>query len=273
MQRRDHVAPADCPLSDGQLVSLLTNLIAHWKMDEASGDAIDAHSTHDGVENNGVASTSGVINGARQFIRANSENFAVPDHADLSPADQSFSVAAWVKIGDTTVGLQHIVDHKNASDDGFACYYNQTGTSFSLHVQGAGGATNLNHAGVNVSTATWYFVVWVYDHGNQLLKISVDGGAFETTAHTGGITATATDFYLGRYGGAATGYLDGELDSVSFWLDRVLSDADVDELYNGGAGLDYDDFDVAGEVTMGYIRPMISLTGYRPAVFAPGLAR
>lgn len=237
-------------------MALKTNLSAHWKLDEASGTRVDAHSSYDLTDNNTVASAAGKLGNAADFELANSEHLSVADAADLSPTDQSFSVAAWVQL-ESVNGTEHrhFVDHKNASDDGFACYYNNTNNNIAFHVKGSGGTTNLGHTQA-VSTATWYFVVWVYDHTNQLLKISVDGGAFETTAHTGGIFDTSTDFCLGKWGGGPAGYHDGLLDSVSFWLGRVLSDADVDELYNGGAGLDYDDWDAAAAFT-----PRICLMG------------
>ena len=55
-------------------MALIDSLGGYWKMDEASGDALDSHGSNNLTDNDTVAaSTDGKINGARDFEKGFSE--------------------------------------------------------------------------------------------------------------------------------------------------------------------------------------------------------
>ena len=83
-------------------MALTDNLISVWEMDEASGDAIDAHGSNDLTDTNTVAAAAGKINGARDFETGNSECFLLADNTDLSMGDIDFSITAWVQLESKT---------------------------------------------------------------------------------------------------------------------------------------------------------------------------
>lgn len=228
-------------------MALVDNLAAYYSLDEASGDAIDAHSTHDGTDTNTVGSAAGIVSNARSFTAASSEKFSVADHADLdfstamtiqawvypvSPAANQTIASKWFYatqgawtlsvVGADTNDIRMLI--ANALDD----------------AAGQSGDTTTNC----LPADTWTHVVVIYDgslSGNSnRLKIYVNGSQ-ETLSFTGTIPASlqnaATPLLLGDFGNLSR-YWNGRLDEMGFWA-RALTGAEVTELYNAGAGRDY----------------------------------
>lgn len=49
-------------------MAIIDNLVSYWKLDEASGNALDAHGSNTLIETSGaIAAAGGKINGARDF--------------------------------------------------------------------------------------------------------------------------------------------------------------------------------------------------------------
>jgi hypothetical protein len=97
-----------------------------------------------------------------------------------------------------------------------------------------------------LSTGTWYFVAGEWDGTNT--KLSVNGATFQTTSFSGTIHSNARAFDMGLISGSGNP-LDGRIDEVGIWMGRALTQTEVSQLYNGGAGLPYDSFGAAGTPT------------------------
>src|SRR5262245_58597574 len=80
-------------------MSLLDSLVSYWKLDEASGNALDAHGSNNLTEGGtgGVGTATGKINGGRDFESADSDIFTLADNADLSTGEIDFSFSLWYK--------------------------------------------------------------------------------------------------------------------------------------------------------------------------------
>lgn len=111
---------------------------------------------------------------------------------------------------------------------------------FKLDVDSNGGGTDTtvtaNTFGA-ISAATWYFVVAWHDSVSNQIGISVNGTA-DTAAHSAGVFDGTGPFAIGARVNATSDYWDGLIDEFGFWR-RVLSGAEITELYNAGAGRDY----------------------------------
>ena len=80
-------------------MSLLTDLVSYWKLDEASGDALDSHGTNNLTVNGSIGTAAGKIGSARDLESSGSDQyFSLADNASLSTGDIDFSVAGWVKF-------------------------------------------------------------------------------------------------------------------------------------------------------------------------------
>lgn len=229
-------------------MALTDDLVSYWKLDEASGDAIDAHSTNDLTDTNTVGAATGKINNGRDFEQGSQEHFSRADNADLSlGADTDFTFAGWMNIEDktfnstlvskgeptTTATLEYWLRY-NSGNDRF---------SFSTGNSSADAIVSANNLG-SPSTATWYFVVCWHDSGANKIFIQINNGTADEAAWSGGTWNGSGVFNLGGQVGSGV-KCDGIIDEVGFWK-RVLTSDERTSLYNGGAGLSYDNFTPAG---------------------------
>jgi concanavalin A-like lectin/glucanase superfamily protein len=238
-------------------VALIDNLISYWKLDEASGDALDAHGTNDLTETSGtIASATGKIGNARDFESADTEYFEIADNADLSTGDIDFTIAAWVNLESLTNGTIASKYETVGNQREYLFFYNANDHvtnnrfSFAVSSDGTGAALvtiDANNFGAP-STGTWYHVVAWHDSVSNQIGISVNAGTPDTASHSAGVFNSTTPFRLGAIfaGGGQFYQLDGLLDEVGFWK-RVLTSQERTDLYNGGSGLSYDDFDAGGD--------------------------
>lgn len=107
--------------------TLITDLAAYWKLDEASGTRSDSAGSSHLTDNNTVTQSSGRVGNAGQFTAANNEYLSVADNAALSSGDVDITVAGWIYLDATfehkgvlskgayTVDLEYFVEH--LSDD------------------------------------------------------------------------------------------------------------------------------------------------------------
>jgi hypothetical protein len=220
-------------------VALTDSLVSHWKLDEASGNAIDAHGTNDLTETDGtIGSAAGKLGNARDFEAADTEYFNKADNADLSTGDIDFTFAGWVQL-ESTGAAQAVFSKWPFANEYFLRY---DGSRF-VWLVGSGSAT-ANNLGAP-SSGVWYFFVAWHDSVNNIVGIQINNGTADTTSYSSGVTDAGAEFALGGKVDGGPEYLDGLLDSVSFWK-RVLTADEKTELYNGGTGLDYDDWDAGG---------------------------
>lgn len=224
-------------------MSLLDDLISYWKMDEASGDALDAHSTNDLTDTNTVAAGTGIINGGRDFEVGNSEYFNLADNAALSVGNIDFTFTAWVKL-ESKVADSSIVGKGGENDLPYNLDWGTTADRFRFRVSSATGFTNLTTATANnlgsPSLATWYFIVAWHDATANTINIQVNNGTADSAAYSAGSYDDTGAFRIGSFP-FYNNYFDGLIDEVGFWK-RILTTDEKTDLYNSGAGLSYDDF-------------------------------
>lgn len=228
-------------------MSLLTNLVSYWKLDEASGNALDSHSTNTLTENGtgGIASVAGKIVNARDFEFGDVDYFSLASNADVSLGDEDFTWAAWVNLESKPGALLTILSKYSSTTAEYALFWYNPTDRFAFECAGAGGANDAFANNFGAPTiGEWNHVVCWHDSVNNLLGISVNAGTADTVAYTHGVGTNAADFTLGKYGSLGFGF-DGLIDEVGLWK-RVLTSQERTDLYNGGAGLSYDSFGGGG---------------------------
>lgn len=218
-------------------MALSDNLIGYWPLDEASGNALDAHGSNDLTETSGtIGSTTGLITNARDFVASDSEWFSINDNADLSTGDIDFTIAMWVK-------------RDNYDRCGFGCktdewefmMTNDAYQQFIVRNGGSSGSVNWSSQWSTgaLLTGSWVFVVGWHDSVNNLVGLSLNNGTAVTTSYSSGVADTTGTFELGKYAHyTADFFFDGAICEVGFWK-RVLTSDERTELYNSGSGRDY----------------------------------
>jgi hypothetical protein len=221
-------------------MSLLDDLISYWKMDEASGAAIDSHGSNTLTDTNTVGAATGKVGGARDFELDNTEYFTINDNDSLSMGDIDFTLAAWVKLESTGVNRNIIAKYNVAGNmREYRLYYAQAVNRLQFEVSPDGGSsarTNANNLGAP-ALDTWYFIVAWHDSVNNELSIQVNNGDIDTIAHSTGVLAGTAPYRIGVSGSGFDAW-DGLIDEVGVWK-RVLTSDERAALYNGGGGVTY----------------------------------
>lgn len=232
-------------------MALKDNLIAHWKLDEASGTRFDSHGNNDLTNVNGTATSAKLATGWQGGTVTTDGYLFAADNAALSSGDSDFTFACWIWFHDIASTYVLFCKHNDAlaatEDFEYRLYFNSTLNRFLFDVGNdttSGTVVADNFGGLSANT--WYFVVCKHDSVNNEISIKVNDGTADTESYTGGSYDSNYRFYLGGQNDA--GFLVGILDSVSYWGRLTTSQEDTD-LYNAGAGLDYDDWDTTSYLT------------------------
>lgn len=269
-------------------MALIDSLVSYWKLDETSDGSgavtrEDIHSTNDLTDINTTPSATGKINNGADLEASSSEYLRITD-ASQSGLDLTgnFSFSVWINLESipSSGGAYPFISKRDSTTRQYMFRLDNVASVRKLFLfTGDGGGSN--EEGVSVdwepSTATWYHVAVTFNASDLSTRFYVNGAQQGTTQT---LTRTAGDgtaiFALGTVfsGGSPVVFFDGILDEVGVWS-KVLSDAEVTSLYNGGSGLAYPfatDYPLTadtGAFTLTYPNPT-SITSARQLIAALG---
>lgn len=232
--RRDVSAGIAAPAS-----TLLDGLISYWKLDEASGIAVDSVGSNTLTDNNTVTSAAGQVGSSRQFTLANSEYLSIASNASLQAGDIDFTISAWINATTFAAsGNAVVAKQSNNGDTGieYILFVDNSNTAY-LAVRIAGSTKLVTKGGL--TTGTWFHLIAWHDSIANTINIQVNDGTLASVATTASlVSVTTAEFRIGAR--ALVGneiYFNGQIDDVKFWK-RVLTIAERTEDYqNGLAGI------------------------------------
>ena len=206
-------------------IDLLSNLSAYWKLDESAGTP-RADSSGNGfalAESGTWTTVSGVISNAAKTTENVAGGLYVADAAALR-LSTNFTLCGWFKAA-FHVGIGNILFEK--------------GLEFRFITTYAGDYQfEARFSGLNVSINgqfpldQWNFVAIRIDSG--FVRVSINGGSDNTAAHGATPSAGTEDFVIGDRDNVFGG--ESYFDEIGVWQ-RVLTDAEIAQLYNAGAGI------------------------------------
>lgn len=200
------------PLSDNQMYKYL--------LTEASGTRNDTIGTNHLTDVNTVGTMAGPIGNAALFVSANSEVLTCADNAAISMGDTDMTICLFVYLntgGNNQMGLV------SRWGDGYEYRIWHDFSRFKFTCKGSNETTVTADTFGNVTTGVWYFVCCVHDKAADLIKISVNDGAFNTASHALGLNDSGATLRLGLHDGS---YLNGALYNVEGWK-RILSAGEI----------------------------------------------
>jgi hypothetical protein len=172
--------------------------------------------------------------GSRQFTTANSEYFNIASNSNLQTGATDFAFSMWV-YPDTSTGGMTLVS-KYTGSTGTSEYYVELNTSLKVVVRLSAASEEVVTSSGSLTEDAWNHVVVEHDNGTGI-RVTINGGVTETLALTGGNTEETVDFRVGSRSGSSV-FLNGRLSRLGFWK-KVLSSAELTQLYNDGVGLAY----------------------------------
>jgi hypothetical protein len=249
------VAAALFPLpASAQTLSLTTDLVAYWRLDETTGTRVDS------VGGNSLASANGVsyeldppdgnalIVSAASFAASSSQYLSTADSNDLSATGftaDSMTFTAWARLDDKSA-YRYIIS-KSATTE-YYIDYNPSEDRFRF---GWGDSYIFANSLGSPSINTWYFIVGWYDVDTDTINIAVNDGAPDSITPPGFNPSGNGDFLVGWQGNLGY-YMDGLIDEAGVWR-RVLTSEERTQLYNDGAGLSYPFGDVPVQDDLSWI--------------------
>ena len=217
--------------------------VAYYKLDEATGDAIDIISGNNGTVVGATQGATGKINTAYYFDGSN-------DYVNTPfnlPTGNNFTISYWQKAQTTISNLQcPIAQSSGVADNQIAFQYLSHDAPF-LCLAGPPLVRNIEDV-LNTNT-TWLHIVWVNDVGTNTIYVNgvlsrtrtvASGpsyGSYENTFSWAGLSTSNAGLEIGL-NEMNSRYFNGIVDEVGIW-GRALSPAEVADLWNDGAGLPY----------------------------------
>lgn len=226
----DYVAPVACNVSD-------TDLIAHWKLDEAASATVAEDATTNDNDGAVMGATSAATPATTPvFINTGSYDFdGVNDSIDMGSnvgnftVADSFSISAWIN---PALDFQnHAIYGNTWSSPGYLLRVtDQNKIRFILAQNGS------VYEGMDsgVLTPGWHHVTGVWDGAN--VKVYVDGVDASMTPIANGTVSTITTSahtFIGQTGQIGSAhYFDGMIDDVRVYGD-ALSESEIAALAAG----------------------------------------
>jgi hypothetical protein len=251
----DDVRIYDRALSDDDIEALyldgLENVVpddpvAHWKLDETSGNTIDdAVGSNDGAwndnDNDDVTeeTTAGVIDNALAFDGTD-DDVDIPDAAALDPGFP-ITLAAWVKPNAVGVKTNEVINKKcDSGNNGYRLRVGNAGagTDEIAFSWGDGAATYWEYTDPDpILAGTWQHIAVTYD--GTVVKMYYNGSSLpleSSGAHTEAIADNSSDLSIAGYQCSSLIYqFPGEIDDARIY-DRALSPLELAALYAEGEG-------------------------------------
>jgi len=226
----------------------IANLIAHWKMNDnaANTTVVDSRGSYNGTwsrntENDDVAGLAANTNTALNCTNAN-----YADCGDVTAFNYNtpFSVAVWVTARRSVVSKVSAGTNK-----GWEVFWSSSNSKMHiLLANDISGGKYIQRITDAISVATKHLVATYNGSGNRSgLKIYVNGVRADTT--DGGAASLSDSIILTdtlKIGNRTTSYINqGFMDDVRIY-NIELSQAQIDTIYNGGAGTEDETAPVSG---------------------------
>lgn len=214
-------------------MTLITNIVSYWKLDESSGNATDQVSSNTLTNNNTATYSSGKINNGVNVARASSQWLSITNGTQVGLGiTGNLTIAGWIKFSSLPTGLTYCMASKDATGNrGYSLNIATTTLQFSVNVTTAAVTWS-------PSTSTWYHVAIVYTAAGGTADFYINGSQ-QGTQQSGlptSIPTNTTTFNLGNDGFASL--FDGSFDEFGVWS-RSLSGSEISSLYNSGTGIQY----------------------------------
>ncbi len=236
------------------VITLLDNISAYWKLDEASGNATDSSGGGFTLTNtNTVAYGAAVINNGADFGSANTtkslNTTSTPLPLTTMTSNNPCSVSLWVNITTkpaiNTDACVWSANLKSASNFyGFRLYYHGGGASaegWAINIADNAGA-GTTYTSSTVSTGAWHHIVVTFDgtvsHTNTVYVDKVSVGTAVHTWGSGQFGTPTKQFQLGLADDSNNSPFSGKVDECSIYT-RVLTSDEINALYKYGIGLQY----------------------------------
>lgn len=219
-----------------QLPQPKDNLFGYYRLNEATGNGIDAYLGNNLIQHNGIVNSSGLIypiartfNGSTQYFDASSSTFGA-----IGPKEV-FSSIIWINLASKANYMAIMTKDDVGSNREYNVYYDVGNDTFTLELYNGGGSPTITLRTTNFGSPvinTWYMLYWEYNGSS--VKINVNNGPFNSVSFTSTPFSGGSTFNLGRWSNSSN-YYSGSMGPLRLYK-RTLTDAERTTFYDNGYG-------------------------------------
>jgi len=209
-------------------MALIDNIVSYWKLEEASGNRADAAGSNTLTDNNTVTNGAGIIDDGAYFASANSEYLSNGSPTGIPTGANARTFNFWFKAVSIGVAKSFFFFGAASTNNMQSCYNNGTFLSYN------GYGNDLEYNSASFSADTWYMITCKFDGTTAKLYVN----AAEVASGDKSSWNTSSGAFQMGVENTSNYFLNGAMDEFGIWS-RALSDAEITELYNSGAGLQY----------------------------------
>lgn len=222
--------------------SLLTGLVSYYTFDMISGTSADSTANNNDLTNNGVATfVPGKMGNAAHLVSGSNQGFDIADGSQSGlDITGDLSISLWHGIPPSAVGSVIIRKLGSASVGTRSYMFDlDDSTHVTFGVSADGNNDNRQTWAISpLATSTYYHFAVTYTASAHTAELWVNGvsqgtkDVIQTSINNGASKfGIGIDSVLGNYG-------NGDFDETGIW-NRILSQSEITDLYNSGAGLQY----------------------------------
>jgi Concanavalin A-like lectin/glucanases superfamily len=208
--------------------NLLNNLVAYYSFNNTANLGADSSGNGYQLSTNATVNDATGINGNAVTISSNNHLYVADNALFRIDGSTSYTIAGWFAFPTSAPAISIIVkssanyelDWSSSSNVTFTVY-KTTGGSYS--------------AAVPVTSTNWVFIAAWYNLASGTVNISINNGTPSTTVFSGTPGTSSSNADLDFDGSPASPSVQYGFDEVAFW-NRLLSSAELNYLYNSGAG-------------------------------------
>ena len=201
----------------------------YWKLNEASGNALDSSGNSVTLTNTGITYAAGKLNNAASSDGAD-RNLLTTTTTTFTTND--FTIAYWIKSSDAATGIVYGDNDAWTTVTTFGSSLNGGGAG-KIDFQWSGGT--LQSAQTDLNNGSWHRVVVVREGlGAGELKMYIDGDTTPDATTTANVDFTAQGWMLFDNVGVAP--FEGSIDDFQVFNGLAWTTGDVTEDWNNGLG-------------------------------------
>ncbi|KKK59237.1 hypothetical protein LCGC14_3036410, partial [marine sediment metagenome] len=165
----------------------------------------------------------------------NSDYISIDDGAAASldfGSSTDFSVAIWIR---TTIDGGRLIHHTDTSNTVLRWRAFIINDTVRVNINDGVGSGNINATGTTIITdGKWHLVVFTFDRDGDI-NLYIDGGPSEANIDMSGVgsLSDADKMFIGADHTPSV-FIDGEIDDVRIYGDKLLSEAESTQMYELG---------------------------------------
>lgn len=217
-----------------QLPQSKDNLMMYLRMNETTGNAIDAYSSNTLTQHGGVSNNSGLIYSTTRSFNGTNQYLDITSNSSfcIGPKDV-FSALIWINLAAKSSYMGILTKDDIGSNREYNLYYDVGNDALAFEFyNGSFSPVTTLRVGNPISINTWYMVYMEYN--GATVRMNLNNGSFTSASFASTPFSGSASFNLGNWSNVSN-YYSGLIGPVRFYK-RTLTEIERTTFYDNGFG-------------------------------------